>query len=254
LLDSKAPNILSRSRKLLNINTGFRLIDSMFPIGLGQRQLIIGDKNTGKTTLAISILLNQNSKTLESLDSKSIYSIYVATAMKCSTMMRFYELLFKNITFNFSIVFASITDSIGNVFISTLSGTTLSEYFRNKGMHSIVIYDDLSKHAIFFRQLSLSLRNPSGREAFPSNIFFLHAKLLERSCCLNATKLNGSLTSFPIIETLQNDLSAFIATNIISITDGQLFIDSNLFGLGIFPSISIEKSVSRIGAKALDKF
>lgn len=167
--------------------------------------------------------------------------------------MRIFEVLSKNNSRNHTtLVQASPTSSMTQVFITPVSGTCLSEYFRNRGFHALLIYDDLSKHAISYRQVALFLRKPAGREAFPSDIFYVHARLLERSCCLNFTRGSGTITCLPVIETLNNDLSAYVATNVISITDGQLSLDSVMFGLGILPAVSTEKSVSRVGAKSLD--
>ena len=255
LVDARAPNILSRSRRLMNVCTGFRLVDCLFPIGTGQRELIIGDRQTGKSTLAVSMVFNQISTNCESTLRKVFFSVYVCTAQKCSNVMRLYELFRRNRVGSYvCLMFASVVESMSLQYISPLSGTAISEYFRNQGFHSIIVYDDLSKHAVSYRQLSLALRKPAGREAFPSDIFYLHARLLERSCCLNFARGNGTLTCLPIIETLNNDLSAYVATNVISITDGQLYLDAVLFGHGIFPAVSIEKSVSRVGAKSLDIF
>jgi proton translocating ATP synthase F1 alpha subunit len=255
LIDARAPNILSRSRRLINVCTGFRLVDCLFPIATGQRELIIGDRQTGKSTVAVSTLFNQISHNAESTLRKTMFGVYVCTAQKCSNVMRLYELFRRNNVSRFiCLVFASVVESMSLQYISPLSGTAIAEYFRNSGMHATIVYDDLSKHAVSYRQLSLALRKPAGREAFPSDIFYLHARLLERSCCLNFSRGGGTLTCLPIIETLSNDLSAYVATNVISITDGQLYLDAVLFGHGIFPAISIEKSVSRVGAKSLDSF
>jgi proton translocating ATP synthase F1 alpha subunit len=255
LVDARAPNILSRSRRLINVCTGFRLVDCLFPIATGQRELIIGDRQTGKSTVAVSTLFNQISTNAESSLRKTMFGVYVCTAQKCSNVMRLYELFRRNNVSRFiCLVFASVVESMSLQYISPLSGTAIAEYFRNSGMHATIVYDDLSKHAVSYRQLSLALRKPAGREAFPSDIFYLHARLLERSCCLNFSRGGGTLTCLPIIETLSNDLSAYVATNVISITDGQLYLDAVLFGHGIFPAISIEKSVSRVGAKSLDIF
>lgn len=255
VIDPKIPNIVSRSRKLINVATGYKVIDCLFPISSGQRELIIGDRQCGKSILAISTVIEQVSRNHEVCTRKLMYAVVCLVSQKCTNVMRIYELLQRNEVDYYSvIVFAGIIESIVLQFISPLSSTAIAEFFRNQGFHCFVIYDDLSKHAISYRQLSLFLRKVVTREAFPSDIFYIHARLLERSCCLNYVKSSGTLTCFPIIETLSNDLSAFIATNVISITDGQLYLDSVLFGLGICPSVSIEKSVSRVGAKSLDSF
>ena len=217
LIEAKVPNIIGRSRKLINVSTGFRLIDCLFPIATGQRELIIGDRQTGKTSLALAVIFCQVSRNLEVVKRKIIFGIYVCTSQKCSNIMRIYEMLQRNNINAFScILFAGVTESMTLQFISPLSGTSIAEYFRNQGNHSLIVYDDLSKHAVSYRQLSLYLRKPAGREAFPSDIFYLHARLLERSCCLNYCRSGGTLTCLPIIETLCNDLSAFVATNVIS--------------------------------------
>ncbi len=253
LIDSKVPNIISRSRKLINVVTGFRCIDYLFPIGYGQRELIIGDRQTGKSILNVSMIINQLTNSYEVFYRKINFGIICLIANKCSNVMKLYELFNRNyVLINTVFIYSSIINSMSLNFISPLVATSISEYFRNQSFNSIIIYDDLSKHSISYRQLSLYLRKAAGREAFPSDIFYIHARLLERTCCLNYIKLNGTITCLPIIETLSNDLSAFVATNIISITDGQLHLDSVLFGLGIYPSISIDKSVSRVGAKSLD--
>ena len=255
MYDPKIPNIISRSRKLINVSTGFRCVDCLFPISTGQRELIIGDRQSGKSILSISSIINQCSKNSEVINRKVIYNIICLIAQKCTNVMRIYELFKRNSISSFCIlVFSKIIGSVTLQFICPLSATSICEYFRNQGSYSFIIYDCLSKHNISYRQLSLFLRKTVGREAFPSDIFFFHARLLERSCCLNFIKGSGTLTCFPIIETLSNDLSAFVATNVISITDGQLYLDSILFGLGICPAVSIEKSVSRVGAKSLDSF
>ena len=167
--------------------------------------------------------------------------------------MRVFEVLNKNHCQTFTtLVLANPTSSMTSMFINPLTGTCLADYFRNRGFHALLIYDDLSKHAVSYRQVSLFLRKPAGREAFPSDVFYIHARLLERSCCLNFSRGSGTTTCLPVIETLNNDLSAYVATNVISITDGQLYLDSVMFGLGICPAVSTEKSVSRVGAKSLD--
>jgi proton translocating ATP synthase F1 alpha subunit len=239
----------------MHICTGFRLVDCLFPVALGQRELIIGDRQTGKSTLALYTIINQLSINMEVSFRKTLFGVIVCVAQKCSIVMRLYELLVRSISIEYIvIVFVSIVESMSLQFISPLSGSSIAEYFRNQGFNCMIVYDDLSKHAVSYRQLSLALRKPVGREAFPSDIFYLHARLLERSCCLNPRFSCGSLACLPIIETLNNDLSAYVATNIISITDGQLYLDCILFGHGIYPAISIEKSVSRVGAKSLDGF
>ena len=244
---------MHRSRKLINVSTGFRVVDCFFPIAGGQRELIIGDRQTGKSSISIASMINQVSRNSEVFARKSMFCVYVCVGQKCSNTMRTFDLIVKNACMTFlTLIFSTVTDSMSSQFVSPMAGTCVSELIRNNGNHCLVVYDDLSKHAVAYRQLSLFLRKPAGREAYPSDVFFLHARLLERSCCLNYVVGAGTQTCLPIIETLGNDLSAYVATNVVSITDGQLYLDSVLFGVGTCPAVSVERSVSRVGAKSLD--
>ncbi|NIH16799.1 MAG: F0F1 ATP synthase subunit alpha [Buchnera aphidicola (Periphyllus lyropictus)] len=253
-IENSAPKVIDRETVNEPIQTGYISVDSMIPIGKGQRELIIGDRKTGKTSLAIDIIINQKNL--------GVKSIYVAIGQKLSTIYNIVQALDNyNALNNTIVVVASASESASLQYISPYSGCSLGEYFRNKGEDALIIYDDLSKHAISYRQISLLLRRPPGREAFPGDIFYLHSRLLERSSKVNKEyifkKTNGviknkfgSLTALPIVETQLGDISAFIPTNIISITDGQLFLESNLFYSGIRPAINLGVSVSRIGSSA----
>ena len=241
------------TKRLMHVATGFRVVDTLFTIATGQRELVIGDRQCGKTYLCCSAVISQFSQKRERSPRKSIWSIFCGIAQKCSAIMRLNDIFEKNhVMLYTTVVFTSPTSHMSLVFINPLSGTVLAEFFRNRGFHSLLVYDDLSKHAVSYRQVSLFLRKPAGREAFPSDVFFIHARLLERSTCLNFSRGSGTITCLPVIETLNNDLSAYVATNVVSITDGQLYLDSVMFGLGVCPSVSTEKSVSRVGAKSLD--
>lgn len=254
-IDSRAPNILSRSRRLFHLCTGFRIIDCMFPVALGQRELVIGDRQTGKSTLCVSSIVVQLSQHHENSTRSAVFGIYVCIAQKCSSVLRLFDLLHCVACSSMStLVYVSVTESMSLQYLAPLSATTLAEFSRNQGFSSLLVYDDLSKHAVAYRQLSLSLRKPVGREAYPSDVFYLHARLLERSCCLNLLRGFGSIACLPVIETLSSDMSAYVATNVISITDGQLYLDPVLFGHAIFPAVSMERSVSRVGAQSLDGF
>ncbi|WP_343184043.1 F0F1 ATP synthase subunit alpha [Buchnera aphidicola (Ceratovacuna keduensis)] len=253
-IESEAPDVISRSQVNEPIQTGCKAIDSMIPIGKGQRELIIGDRQTGKTTIAIDIIINQK-KT-------GVKCIYVSIGQKMSTILNIVKILEeKDVLENTIIVVASSSDSASLQYLSPYSGCTMGEFFRDRGEDALIIYDDLSKHAISYRQISLLLKRPPGREAFPGDIFYLHAKLLERSSKVNKEYVfnktegivknnTGSLTAFPIVETQEGDVSSFIPTNIISITDGQIFLESNLFNSGIIPAINPGISVSRVGGTA----
>jgi F-type H+-transporting ATPase subunit alpha len=253
-IENEAPGVIDREKIDEPIQTGYLSIDSMIPIGKGQRELIIGDRKTGKTSLAIDTIINQKNS--------GIKSIYVAIGQKISTILNIVKILdHYNVLKNTVIVVASSAESASLQYLSPYSGCSIGEYFRNKGEDALIIYDDLSKHAISYRQISLLLKRPPGREAFPGDIFYLHSRLLERSAKVNKkyvqihTKnlvLNktGSLTALPIVETQSGDVSSFIPTNIISITDGQLFLESNLFHAGIRPAVNSGISVSRVGSAA----
>lgn len=215
-LDADVAGIMYRSRKLVSVATGFRVVDCFFPIASGQRELVIGDRQTGKSSVCVSSMLNQVSRNNEVLVRKAMFCIYVCVGQKCSNTMRLFDVSSRNECSAFMlVVFSTVTDTMSMQFVSPMSGTCISELLRNNGHHCTIVYDDLSKHAVAYRQLSLFLRKPAGREAYPSDIFFLHARLLERSCCLNYVVGSGTQTCLPIIETLGNDLSAYVATNVI---------------------------------------
>ncbi|WP_343183552.1 F0F1 ATP synthase subunit alpha [Buchnera aphidicola] len=253
-IENIAPGVIDREFINEPIQTGYLCIDSMIPIGKGQRELIIGDRKTGKTTLAIDTIINQKNF--------GIKSIYVAIGQKMSTVVNVVKILDENDALeNTIIVVASASDSAAFQYLSPYSGCSMGEYFRDKGEDALIVYDDLSKHAISYRQISLLLKRPPGREAYPGDIFYLHSRLLERSSKVNkkyvSNKTNnlvnnktGSLTALPIVETQLGDISSFIPTNIISITDGQLFLESNLFNSGIRPAVNSGISVSRVGSSA----
>ncbi len=251
-----APGILPRKSVNQPLQTGILEIDSMIPIGRGQRELIIGDRSTGKTTLALDTIINQARINREGLASKNpnfrpVYSIYVAIGQKNANVARTIQLLEENGAMDFTIiVLASASDNAANLYIAPYSGCAMGEWFMQNGMDALVIYDDLSKHAAAYRQISLLLKRPSGREAYPGDVFYLHSRLLERAARLNEENGDGSLTALPIIETQAGDVSAYIPTNVISITDGQIFLDTELFNQGVRPAINVGISVSRVGSSA----
>jgi proton translocating ATP synthase F1 alpha subunit len=254
LLDGYSPPISARSRKLVGIATGLRLVDVMFPIAQGQRELVIGDRQTGKTQVLVSSSFSQLFRNGQVGARKIIISYLSSLGQRTSSAVRSYTAIRYNNAAQFAVsLLASVTSTMSAQFIGPLSITALAELSRNIGNHAHVSYDDFSKHAIAYRQLCLYLRKPAGREAFPSDVFYLHARILERSCSLSHAYSLGTLLSLPVIETLSNDLSAYIATNVVSITDGQLYLDVTLFGIGNCPAISLDKSVSRVGAKSQDK-
>jgi F-type H+-transporting ATPase subunit alpha len=225
------------------LQTGIKAIDSMIPIGKGQRELIIGDRQTGKTAVALDTILNQKGK--------GIFCIYVAIGQKASTVAQFVEKLKKYNALEYTIVvMASASDSATLQFFAPYSGVAMGEYFRDNGEHALIVYDDLTKHAQSYREVSLLLRRPPGREAYPGDVFYLHSRLLERACKLCDSLGAGSLTAFPIIETQAGDVSAYIPTNVISITDGQIYLESDLFNSGVRPAINAGLSVSRVGGSA----
>ena len=241
------------------LQTGIMAVDSMIPIGRGQRELIIGDRSTGKTTIAIDTIINQakinnqhrkEDGTFEE-GFRPVYSIYVAVGQKNSNIARTINVLEKANAMEFTIVVtAPAADNPANQYIAPFSGASMGEYFMNNGMDALIVYDDLSKQAVAYRQISLVLKRPSGREAYPGDVFYLHSRLLERSARVNEENGNGSLTALPIIETQAGDVSAYIPTNVISITDGQVFLETDLFNQGIRPAISVGLSVSRVGSAA----
>jgi F-type H+-transporting ATPase subunit alpha len=242
-IEIKAPGIVVRKSVHEPLQTGLKAIDSMIPIGRGQRELIIGDRGTGKTAIAIDTIINQKHT--------DVHCIYVAIGQKQSTIAQVVEKLKLHGSMEYTtVVAAAASDPAPLQYIAPYAGVTMGEYYRDNGKHALIIYDDLSKHAVSYRQLSLLLRRPPGREAYPGDIFYLHSRLLERAAKLNDAKGGGSLTALPIIETQAGDVSAYIPTNVISITDGQIYLESNLFYSGIRPAINAGLSVSRVGGNA----
>jgi F-type H+-transporting ATPase subunit alpha len=251
-VEVKAPGIVSRKSVHEPVQTGIKAIDALIPIGRGQRELIIGDRQTGKTAIAIDTIINQKYAHENSKDEKDkIYCIYVAIGQKQSTIARIVKQLEEAGALEYTIIVsASVSDPAPLQFLAPYVGCTLGEYFRDNGMHSLIIYDDLSKHAVAYRQMSLLLRRPPGREAYPGDVFYIHSRLLERAAKMSDDKGAGSLTALPIIETQAGDVSAYIPTNVISITDGQIFLESELFFKGIRPAVNVGLSVSRVGSAA----
>lgn len=255
-LQQAAPGIIARTPVIKPVHTGITGIDALIPIGRGQRELIIGDRQTGKTSLILDTILAQreHNKKSKSLSEK-LFCIYVAIGQKQSSVRHFMQELKKFDALDYTcIVSASASDSACLQYLAPYAGTTLAEYFRDNGMHAIIFYDDLSKHAVAYREMSLLLKRPAGREAYPGDIFYLHSRLLERSAQLNEENKGGSLTAIPVIETQEGDLSAYIPTNVISITDGQIYLDSDLFNQNIKPAINVGLSVSRVGSAAQSSF
>jgi F-type H+/Na+-transporting ATPase subunit alpha len=250
-VDVKAPGILPRESVKEPMQTGLKAIDALIPIGRGQRELIIGDRQTGKTAVALDTILNQKSVNATGDESQKLYCIYVAVGQKRSTVAQFVKVLEENGALEYSIVVAATaSDPAPMQFIAPYTGCTMGEYFRDNGMHALIIYDDLSKQAVAYRQMSLLLRRPPGREAYPGDVFYLHSRLLERAAKLNSDHGSGSLTALPVVETQANDVSAYIPTNVISITDGQIFLETDLFYQGIRPAVNVGISVSRVGSSA----
>ncbi len=250
-VEIKAPGIIPRKSVSEPMQTGLKSIDSLVPIGRGQRELIIGDRQTGKTAVAVDAIINQK-KINESGDEKQkLYCIYVAVGQKRSTVRQIQKTLEEAGAMEYTtIVAATASDSAPLQFLAPYTGCTMGEYFRDNGMHALIIYDDLSKQAVAYRQMSLLLRRPPGREAYPGDVFYLHSRLLERAAKLSDEHGGGSLTALPIIETQGGDVSAYIPTNVISITDGQVFLSADLFNAGIRPAINVGISVSRVGSAA----
>ncbi|KEQ94652.1 hypothetical protein AUEXF2481DRAFT_40587 [Aureobasidium subglaciale EXF-2481] len=248
----KAPGILPRQSVSQPVQTGLKSVDAMVPIGRGQRELIIGDRQTGKTAVALDAMLNQkrwNNNTSD--ESKKLYCVYVAVGQKRSTVAQLVQTLEENNAMQYSIVVAATASEAAPLqYLAPFTGTAMGEYFRDNGKHAVIIYDDLSKQAVAYRQMSLLLRRPPGREAYPGDVFYLHSRLLERSAKMNDKLGGGSLTALPIIETQGGDVSAYIPTNVISITDGQIFLEAELFYKGIRPAINVGLSVSRVGSAA----
>ena len=251
LVDVKAPGILPRKSVHEPVQTGIKAIDSMIPVGRGQRELVIGDRQTGKTAICIDAILNQKAANQGDDESKKLYCVYVAIGQKRSTVAQIVKTLEDNGALDYSIVIAATASEPAPLqFLAPFAGSAMGEYFRDNGMHSLIIYDDLSKQAVAYRQMSLLLRRPPGREAYPGDVFYLHSRLLERSAKLNDANGSGSMTALPIIETQANDVSAYIPTNVISITDGQIFLETDLFYQGIRPAVNVGLSVSRVGSSA----
>ena len=250
-VDVKAPGIIPRKSVHEPMATGLKAIDALIPIGRGQRELIIGDRQTGKTAIALDTILNQKSINASGDEKLKLYCVYVAVGQKRSTVAQFVKVLEENGALDYSIVVAATaSDPAPMQFLAPFSGCAMGEYFRDNGMHAVIIYDDLSKQAVAYRQMSLLLRRPPGREAYPGDVFYLHSRLLERSARVGEKYGNGSLTGLPIIETQAGDVSAYIPTNVISITDGQIYLETDLFYQGIRPAISVGLSVSRVGSAA----
>jgi F-type H+-transporting ATPase subunit alpha len=254
LVEIKAPGILSRKSVHEPVQTGIKAIDALIPIGRGQRELIIGDRQTGKTAIAIDTIINQvylNSKLTKENINQKLYSIYVAIGQKRSTVAQLIRVLSTANALNDSVIIAATaSDSAPLQFLAPYTGCTIGEYFRDRGMHAVIFYDDLSKQAVAYRQMSLLLRRPPGREAYPGDVFYLHSRLLERAAKLSDKLKAGSLTALPVIETQASDVSAYIPTNVISITDGQIFLESELFFQGVRPAVNVGLSVSRVGSAA----
>jgi F-type H+-transporting ATPase subunit alpha len=252
-VETKAPGIMPRESVSEPMQTGLKAIDSLIPVGRGQRELIIGDRQTGKTAIAIDTFLNQkgtNDKAGND-DTKKLFCIYVAVGQKRSTVAQIVKTLEERGALEYSIIVAATaSDPAPMQFLAPYSAAAMGEFFRDNGMHAVVVYDDLSKQAVAYRQMSLLLRRPPGREAYPGDVFYLHSRLLERAAKLNGDNGSGSLTALPIIETQGGDVSAFIPTNVISITDGQIFLETELFYKGIRPAVNVGLSVSRVGSAA----
>ena len=250
-VEVKAPGIMPRKSVHEPMQTGIKSIDSLIPIGRGQRELIIGDRQTGKTAVAIDAILNQKAVNESDDESKKLYCVYVAIGQKRSTVAQIVKTLEEYGAMEYSIVVAATASEPAPLqFLAPYSGCAMGEFFRDNGMHALMIYDDLSKQAVSYRQMSLLLRRPPGREAFPGDVFYLHSRLLERAAKMNDANGAGSLTALPVIETQGGDVSAFIPTNVISITDGQIFLETGLFYKGIRPAVNVGLSVSRVGSSA----
>jgi len=253
-VDVKAPGILPRKSVHEPMATGLKAVDALIPVGRGQRELIIGDRQTGKTAIVLDTFLNQKSINEEPNDKENLYCVYVAVGQKRSTVAQFVKVLEDRGALEYSIVVAATaSDPAPMQYLAPFTGCTMGEYFRDNGMHAVIAYDDLSKQAVAYRQMSLLLRRPPGREAYPGDVFYLHSRLLERSAKLNEDNGSGSLTALPVIETQANDVSAYIPTNVISITDGQIFLETDLFYQGIRPAVNVGLSVSRVGSAAQTK-
>ncbi len=250
-IEVKAPGIIPRQSVHEPMQTGLKALDSLVPVGRGQRELIIGDRQTGKTAVAIDTIINQKDINASDDESKKLYCIYVAIGQKRSTVAQVVKTLADAGALEYTIVVsATASEPAPLLYLAPYAGCAMGEYFRDNGMHGLIVYDDLSKHAIAYRQMSLLLRRPPGREAFPGDVFYLHSRLLERAAKMSEAEGSGSLTALPVIETQASDVSAYIPTNVISITDGQIFLETDLFYQGIRPAINVGISVSRVGSAA----
>ena len=253
-IEVKAPGIIPRQSVSEPMQTGLKALDALVPVGRGRRELIIGDRQTGKTAVAIDTIINQKEINQSDDESKKLYCIYVAIGQKRSTVAQVVKTLEENGAMEYTIVVcASASDPAPLQFLAPYAGCSMGEFFRDNGMHGLIVYDDLSKQAVAYRQMSLLLRRPPGREAFPGDVFYLHSRLLERAAKMSDANGGGSLTALPVIETQAGDVSAFIPTNVISITDGQIFLETELFFSGIRPAINVGLSVSRVGSAAQTK-
>ncbi|MBD3761993.1 F0F1 ATP synthase subunit alpha [Sphingomonadaceae bacterium G21617-S1] len=253
-VEVKAPGIIPRKSVHEPVQTGLKALDALVPVGRGQRELIIGDRQTGKSAVAIDTFINQKTANAGTDESKKLYCVYVAIGQKRSTVAQLVKTLEENGAMEYSIVVAATaSDPAPLQYLAPYTGVAMGEYFRDNGMHALIVYDDLSKQAVAYRQMSLLLRRPPGREAYPGDVFYLHSRLLERAAKLNDANGNGSLTALPIIETQAGDVSAYIPTNVISITDGQIFLETDLFYQGVRPAINVGLSVSRVGSAAQTK-
>jgi F-type H+-transporting ATPase subunit alpha len=253
-VEVKAPGIIPRQSVSEPMQTGLKAIDTLIPVGRGQRELIIGDRQTGKTAVAIDAIINQKTINESDDEKKKLYCVYVAIGQKRSTVAQIVKTLEDAGAMKYTtVVAATASDAAPLQFLAPYTGCTIGEYFRDNGMHALIIYDDLSKQAVAYRQMSLLLRRPPGREAYPGDVFYLHSRLLERAAKLSDANGGGSLTALPIIETQAGDVSAYIPTNVISITDGQIFLETQLFNQGIRPAVNVGLSVSRVGSAAQTK-
>src|SRR5215217_4262482 len=253
-VEVKAPGIIPRKSDHEPVQTGLKALDALVPIGRGQRELIIGDRQTGKTAVALDTFINQKDINKSGKESEKLYCIYVAIGQKRSTVAQIVRALEENGAMEYSIVVAATASEPAPLqYLAPYTGVAMGEYFRDNGMHAVIVYDDLSKQAVAYRQMSLLLRRPPGREAYPGDVFYLHSRLLERAAKMNDANGSGSLTALPVVETQANDVSAYIPTNVISITDGQIFLETDLFNAGQRPALNIGISVSRVGSAAQTK-
>ena len=254
LVEQKAPGIIPRESVSEPVQSGLKAIDALVPVGRGQRELIIGDRQTGKSAVAIDTFINQKEVNASDDEGKKLYCIYVAVGQKRSTVAQIVKQLEENGAMEYTIVVAATASEPAPLqYLAPYTGAAMGEFFRDNGMHAVIVYDDLSKQAVAYRQMSLLLRRPPGREAYPGDVFYLHSRLLERAAKMNKSQGGGSLTALPIIETQAGDVSAYIQTNVISITDGQIFLETGLFYQGVRPAINVGLSVSRVGGSAQTK-